>query len=138
MNDLSGQCLCGAVTFTVSGNINRVSACYCGQCRAQNGGGAFHGAEFQGELMLVQSNALKWYASPEKARRGFCVECGSSLFWQSKANPTYFDVSLGAFPEEEFELDAHIFVDSKANYQSPPNNAPHFIESTSPLTQELS
>lgn len=131
MSDHSGQCLCGAVTFTVSGTVNRVSACYCSQCRAQNGGGAFHGAEFSGELVLTQDENLRWYDSSDKARRGFCGQCGSSLFWQLSNNPEYFDVSLGAFPEAEFELDAHIFVGSKAGYQSPPDNAPHFNESTS-------
>lgn len=131
MSEHSGQCLCGAVTFKVSGTVNRVSACYCSQCRAQNGGGAFHGAEFSGDLILTQSKSLRWYNSSEKARRGFCGECGSSLFWQLTSNPEYFDVSLGALPDTDFELDAHIFVNSKAGYQSPPNNAPHFNESTS-------
>lgn len=139
MSELSGQCLCGAVRFSVSGEINRVSACYCSQCRAQNGGGAFHGAEFRGEINLHDETNLKWYASSAKARRGFCDKCGSSLFWQSTSNTDYFDVSLGAFPEDtEFELDAHIFVDSKANYQIPPKNAPHFMESNSSLLQDPS
>jgi len=138
MNELSGQCLCGSVSFTVSGKINRVSACYCSQCRAQNGGGAFHGAEFSGQMTIHQKENLKWFNSSDKARRGFCTECGSSLFWQSKTNSQYFDVSLGAFSDDSlFELDAHIFVDSKAAYQDLPQNAPHFTESTSPLSQDL-
>lgn len=139
MNELFGQCLCGAVSFTVSGEINRVSACYCSQCRAQNGGGAFHGAEFAGDMTIHQDKELKWFDSSDKATRGFCGACGSSLFWKSKTNSQYFDVSLGAFADDSlFELDAHIFVDSKAGYQQPPNNAPHFIESTSPLPQDAS
>jgi len=80
---------------------------------------------------LTQDEHLRWYASSQKAKRGFCEQCGSSLFWQSNSNPEYFDVSLGALPEAEFKLDAHIFVDSKADYQLPPNNAPHFNESSS-------
>jgi len=138
-HNISGQCLCGAVSFTVSGQINRVSACYCSQCRAQNGGGAFHGAEFAGEMVFHQDDQLKWYDSSDKARRGFCAACGSSLFWQSKTNTQYFDVSLGAFTDDSlFTLDAHIFVDSKAAYQRPPNNAPHYTESTGSLSQDAS
>ena len=139
MSTLSGQCLCGAVAFDVRGDIQRVSACYCGQCRAQNGGGAFHGAEFNGELSLTKSDALRWYDSSTKARRGFCLNCGSSLFWQSNANPSFFDISLGAFDDDTlFELDAHIFVDDKAPYQVVPDNAPQFSASTSPLQQDPS
>ncbi|NNE59097.1 MAG: GFA family protein [Hellea sp.] len=130
MTCLNGSCLCGNVTFEANGEAKRVSACYCGMCRKQNGGGAFHGAELKGELILTKDDGLKWYASSSKARRGFCADCGSSLFWQSNIDPSYFDVSLGALDDlSELKLEAHIFVDDKAPYQTVPNNAPHFTRS---------
>ncbi len=126
MTDYTGQCLCGDVTFTAKGEAKRVSACYCGMCRTQNGGGAFHGAELRGELTITNTTGLKWYASSDKARRGFCANCGSSLFWQSNINPTYFDISLGVLDDvSNLKLEAHIFVDDCAPYQTVPNNAPH-------------
>jgi hypothetical protein len=33
-------------------------------------------------LRLVESRGLKWYRSSDKARRGFCSECGGSVFWE--------------------------------------------------------
>jgi len=130
MTRLSGSCLCGDVAFDAVGEAKRVSACYCGMCRKQNGGGAFHGAELRGTLSLTKDDGLKWYESSTKARRGFCSNCGSSLFWQSTVDPAYFDVSLGTLDDlSELTLQAHIFVDDKAPYQTVPTNAPHFTRS---------
>ncbi|MFK7914115.1 MAG: GFA family protein [Pseudomonadales bacterium] len=126
---LKGQCLCGDVRFTATGLIKRVSACYCGQCRKQNGGGPFYGAELQGELIIEATNALQWYGSSEKATRGFCCRCGSSLFWKANTDPSFFDVSLGALDDSErLKLDAHIFVDSCPAYLSIDASAPHLTE----------
>lgn len=129
MTELSGHCLCGDVTFVATGDVLRVSACYCGMCRAQNGGGAFHGAEFRGELLIENDKGLKWFAASEKAERGFCANCGSSLFWRANSDTTFFDVSLGALTDiSTLKLDAHIFVDDCADYQHIPDTAPHLTE----------
>ena len=40
---------------------------------------------------MREDGALRWIASPEsesEARRGFCGECGSSLFWDAPARDT--------------------------------------------------
>lgn len=129
MPDFNGECLCGAVSYRASGTIKRVSACYCGQCRQQNGGGAFHGVELEGQLTLSRKNGLKWYNSSQKAERGFCSECGSSLFWRLKKDPGVYDISMGTLDDSSaLVIDAHIFVDQRADYQSVPHDAPHFTE----------
>jgi hypothetical protein len=122
----NGSCLCGSVQFIAVGDLKRVSACYCGQCRKQNGGGPFFGAELQGTLTIEQPASVRWYDSSSKAKRAFCSECGSSLFWQSNADRSFFDVSLGALDGDHgLSLDAHIFVDSCPSYLSVPDTAPH-------------
>lgn len=126
---LNGSCLCGSVQFTAAGDLKRVSACYCGQCRRQNGGGPFFGAELQGTLTIDQPASVRWYDSSSRAKRAFCSECGSSLFWQSNADQSFFDVSLGALDDDHgLSLHAHIFVDSCPAYLSVPDNAPHMTE----------
>lgn len=127
--ELSGGCLCGDVRFLAIGQIKRVSACYCGQCRRQNGGGPFYGVELQGELRVENSDSLQWYASSEKARRAFCGRCGSSLFWKANHDPSYFDVSLGTIDDtRHISLDAHIFVDNCPSYITVDKTVPLFTE----------
>lgn len=126
---LSGSCLCGSVQFSATGAVKRVSACYCRQCRKQNGGGPFYGVELQGNLNIASKDALRWFDSSAKAKRAFCTACGSSLFWQSNADPSFFDVSLGVLDGDHgLSLDAHIFVDSCPSYLSVPDTAPHMTE----------
>lgn len=129
MEKLTGKCLCGGVAFEAIGGINRTSACYCKMCRMQNGGGAFHSAEIEGELNLIESESLRWYAASDKAERGFCAICGSSLFWRLNANPAFTDISLGTLDDtSSVTLDAHIFVDNAANYQTIPGGVARFTE----------
>ena len=126
---LSGACLCERVKFTATGQVKRVSACYCGQCRKQNGGGPFFGVELQGKLSIENQDTLAWYAASDKAMRGFCGKCGSSLFWQANDDPSYFDVSLGNLTDgHNLSLDAHIFVDHCPSYMTVPESAPHWTE----------
>lgn len=104
----------------------RTSACHCRMCRVQNGGGAFHGAEIQGELTLIRDKGLQWFAASDKAERGFCGTCGSSLFWRLMANPSFMDISLGALDDSfSVTLDAHIFTDDGGYYETIPANIPH-------------
>ncbi len=81
----TGRCLCGAVSYEVRGPLRDVLLCHCVECRRWGGYvGAFTAAE-KSDFALTQGDALRWVSSPASdrhAERGFCGECGSSLFWQ--------------------------------------------------------
>ncbi|PNG38689.1 ribulose phosphate epimerase [Pseudomonas protegens] len=80
-----GSCLCGAVTYRVSGALKAVTHCHCRKC--QKG----HGAAFASYASTPRANlhvsddstALKGYESSPGVLRQFCCHCGSSLFWQN-------------------------------------------------------
>jgi hypothetical protein len=80
-----GRCICGAVAFDVSGELRDVVLCHCTECRRWAGHTwAATAAPFD-ELTFTEDRGLRWIDSPDSAhdaRRGFCGECGSSLFWQ--------------------------------------------------------
>jgi hypothetical protein len=82
----TGRCLCGAVRYEVRGPLRDVLICHCVECRRAHGSvGAYSAAQLD-DFELVEGDALRWVDSPEsdhRARRGFCSECGSSLFWQA-------------------------------------------------------
>ncbi len=79
----TGRCLCGAVRYEVRGELRDVVYCHCDECKRWNGSvGAY--AAVRATDLEVSSTALRWIESPlsdRGARRGFCAECGSSLFW---------------------------------------------------------
>ncbi|MBT6545703.1 MAG: GFA family protein, partial [Rhodobacteraceae bacterium] len=79
---ITGSCECGAVVFELSGKLRDVVACHCGQCRKTSGHYWAATSVPTPQLNLRQSKGLSWYRSSDVARRGFCKECGSSLFYQ--------------------------------------------------------
>ena len=82
----TGRCLCGAVRYEIRGPMRDVIVCHCQECRRWGGYlGAFSATRAE-DLVFVVDDTLRWIDSPESdrhARRGFCGECGSSLFWQA-------------------------------------------------------
>lgn len=81
----TGHCLCGRVAFEVHGPLRDILVCHCDECRRWGGYlGAFTATQLE-HFVLVEERTLRWVPSPQsdrRARRGFCGECGSSLFWQ--------------------------------------------------------
>jgi hypothetical protein len=50
-------------------------------CRRWHGNFAAYAVAQLADFKITQgTDKLKWYASSEKVKRGYCVECGSSLF----------------------------------------------------------
>ena len=107
----SGQCLCGAVKFTAEGMDPHIHACHCTMCRGWNSGPMMGvnvaSVTFEGE------ESIKRYASSEWAERGFCQECGSSLFYHLK-EPSMYTMSMGAFDDDsQFSVHGEIYIDEK-------------------------
>jgi hypothetical protein len=87
----TGRCLCGAVRFEVRGTPRDVVVCHCGECRRWAGHVWAASAAPREDVDIHADGALRWIDSPESethARRGFCAECGSSLFWEAPGRDT--------------------------------------------------
>ncbi len=112
----TGSCLCGAVAFTIDGELSPPSACHCGQCRKQSGHVWASTSTHQDNLSFSASDPLRWFRASDIARRGFCSACGSFLFWQHNDEDT-ISISMGALSEPTgLHLARHIFVADKGDY----------------------
>ncbi|QPC87973.1 GFA family protein [Mesorhizobium sp. NBSH29] len=114
----AGSCLCGAVRFNVDGPLRGILYCHCSQCRKQTG--HFYAATSVSEADLTVSGDehISWYNASEMARRGFCRNCGSALFWQENSS-TEISVLAGAFERPSgLKGEAHIFAADKGEYYS--------------------
>ena len=112
----SGSCLCGAVRFTVEGDLPPPDGCHCVNCRKQTGHYLVSTDVPKASLTVTGSERVGWFQSSEKVRRGFCTICGSTLFW----DPVFRDwigVAMGAFDGPTgTHQDKHIFVSQKGDY----------------------
>lgn len=124
MASYNGQCNCGSLAFTIDGAITQTTACYCRMCCAQ--GGVFYSAVVEGNINIKNDKTLTWYSASGKAERGFCSQCGSSLFWKPNDDATPWDVNLSAIDGvDDIALTSHIFTAHKPGYITIPDDAPH-------------
>ena len=111
MSHASGQCLCGAVKFTAQDVDTHVHACHCSMCRGWTGGPMLAAAV--GSIEFTGETNVKRYASSMWAERGFCGECGSSLFYHLKEAGRYI-MATGMFvDQDQFNLEGEIYIDEK-------------------------
>lgn len=79
---ITGSCLCGGVSFEVSGKMCNLVACHCSQCRKTSGHFTVASSAPDEAIRFVSDASLTWYRSSPKAQRGFCRVCGGNLFWR--------------------------------------------------------
>jgi len=125
---ISGSCECRNIKFEIQGQIPNVVACHCTQCR-KTSGHVWASVLVPDEGLSLQSNdSLRWRRSSGFAKRGFCTECGSSLFYKhNEENSTA--VTAGALDAPTgLKTEKHIYVADKGNYYQIPLNEPQFDE----------
>lgn len=80
----TGRCLCGAVTYELSGEPIATAVCHCEHCQRQSGG-AFSVNLIAHESQLAVTGELTTYEDRGEhgddvyVRRRFCGSCGSPI-----------------------------------------------------------
>ncbi|MFC2966615.1 GFA family protein [Acidimangrovimonas pyrenivorans] len=112
---LTAECLCGSVRFTLPGPAGAVTACHCSQCRRSSGHFAASFDVDEASVVYESRETLAEYETPGFARRGFCRQCGSSLWY--RAGDGAFAVEAGAIRGPTGgRLVLHIFTEDKGDY----------------------
>lgn len=85
----TGRCMCGAVRFSFAGSPRFVAECVCDSCRRAHGASSvcWVGVANQQFTLDDGESVLRWYQSSEASERGFCVSCGTRLFFRSSRWP---------------------------------------------------
>jgi hypothetical protein len=117
----TGKCLCGAVSFRISGEFNRFYLCHCARCRKDSG--SAHSAN------LFSSTAqIVWVSGDENIRRFtlpatrhekcFCTNCGSPLPF-TQADDGMLVVPAGSLDSPvDIRPNAHICHGSRADWDN--------------------
>ena len=114
---LNGNCLCGAIEFSLKEDFNAFYQCHCKQCK-QLTGTAFASNLFTG---VENINWLKgfekvaFYEHPDREfSKAFCENCGSAMPFINKSK-TSLVVPAGSLNEmPSIEPQANIFVSEEA------------------------
>jgi hypothetical protein len=80
------------------------------------------------DLEFKTESGLRWYASSDWAKRGFCGECGSSLFYRENDSASV-SIAAGCLQTPTgMRPGRHIFTADKGDYYDIADDAPHFAQ----------
>ena len=129
-----GSCLCGAVTYRVTGPLRPVVACHCLQCRKTSGHYVAATSALREDVEIT--GEVRWYASSETAKRGFCPTCGSNLFWDGPG--VNLSIHAGGLDGETgLSLAGHIFCADKGDYYPISDDLPCVDQDDPSLTTQV-
>ena len=110
---MNGSCLCERVCYSTAGPLRPVIASHCTQCRKSSS--HFAAANSTARTSLTITGEVLWYQSSLRARRGFCKNCSSQMFWDGPGNN--LSIFLGCFEAPiGLTLSGHTFCAEKGDY----------------------
>ncbi|VAW56992.1 Gfa-like protein [hydrothermal vent metagenome] len=125
----TGGCLCGKIRFEISGDIQDIIYCHCSHCRKAQGSAFATNGNVDAEKFKFISgeNDLTGFEVAPGQTKYFCKICGSPIMSKNNNHPDKVRVRLGIIESDIIEKpSAHIFVNSKANWETIEGNLPKF------------
>jgi hypothetical protein len=108
-NDLTGRCLCGAVTWISTGPILWAALCHCDDCRRAAS------ADYVSWFGVPRA-ATSWrgprkgFKSSSRVWRSFCGECGTPMSFQTESFPEEIHLYAATLDDRSaYRPSAHIF-----------------------------
>jgi hypothetical protein len=91
----TGGCQCGAVRYRVDGALSNASICHCRMCQKASGNlfGAFAATPLVAFTWTRGAPAV--FKASEAAERGFCIACGTGLYFKYSDKPR-LSVAIGS------------------------------------------
>jgi hypothetical protein len=120
-----GSCLCGAVRFEVTGELEPRSFCHCTTCKRISGGVGTANARARSDSIriLAGRELLRTYQPEEGSAKTFCSACGSNLFGAGWPESEFTSVRLPAIDTPfEGRPTQHIFTRSVAPWETLPDD----------------
>jgi hypothetical protein len=125
----AGSCLCNAVKFEMEGEFKKFFFCHCSRCRKTSG--SAHCAN-----LFAPGAKLTWLSGEDNIRfyqleganfaRNFCSTCSTLVPIYVKARDMVV-VPAGCLDTDiDIKPQAHIFTDSKGNWDEILNDIPRF------------
>jgi hypothetical protein len=124
---ITGECFCGEVQYRIAGALRDARSCHCSRCRkAFSSQASAYALVDPGDFEWMSGeNSLTSYVNNEGFGFKFCSKCGSTLC--GIVNDTIHGVTLGCLNGDPLvELNRHIYVGSKAHWETIPEGAPHY------------
>jgi len=125
---LEGGCHCGAVRYRIDGDPIYHALCHCSDCRRATGAPAVSWALFPNAKFEVLQGEAKPYASSENARRHYCADCGTSLFYTNETVfPNMTDIQSATLDDPDaIPLGIHVQTAERIGWMKTAHELPQF------------
>ncbi|MGH1431756.1 MAG: GFA family protein [Neptuniibacter sp.] len=129
---VTGSCLCGEVSYQITGNLGIFQYCNCSRCRK------FTGSAFAANI-LVAPEHFQWNSGEEQVgvynlpdtrhfATAFCQNCGSSMPWRAQSGRAVI-IPAGSLNEDpEIRPMHNIYCASRAEWYTDPASIKEFAE----------
>lgn len=124
---ISGGCLCGACRYETDAKPINVRVCHCRLCQ-QAIGAPFNARVLVSLDGLTMSGPVGWHHSSGVLRRGFCKQCGTTMF-SERAEKKIIGLTMGSLDApDRFAPTDHIWTSSKQSWLTLPDDVPIYSE----------
>ena len=115
LSDISGHCLCGAVSLAAQVKNHDVDACHCSMCLRWTRRPVLV-LSIDGAMRFEGAENIGGYKSSAWGERAFCKVCGTALYWHMSGTDHYA-ISAGMLDDQsKLVLTTEIFIDEKPDY----------------------
>ncbi len=125
---VTGSCLCGEVSYQLTGNMGIFQYCHCSRCRK------YTGSAFASNI-FVHPDQFEWRSGEDHVHMynlpdtkhfatSFCKKCGSSLPWQAQSGRVVVIPAGTLDGDPELRPMQNIFCASRAEWYSEPASLP--------------
>lgn len=124
---ITGGCLCGACRYEAVGEPVDVRVCHCRKCQKATGAPLYARVRMSGAAVTM-SGSVGWYPSSDNILRGFCPNCGTSLF-SRRTDGSTISLLMGSLDDpDRFSPTEHIWTSSKQAWLTLSDDLPCYAE----------
>ncbi|HVG50820.1 MAG TPA: GFA family protein [Xanthobacteraceae bacterium] len=125
---VTGGCHCGAIRYEVTGKPLTHAFCHCTDCRRHAGAPMVSWSMYPQAALAVTKGTPKIYESSKDARRHFCAECGTGLFYYNEQMmPGIVDIQSSTYDNPDaVPVEAHVQVAERIGWMKTAHTLPEF------------
>ncbi|QEN88876.1 GFA family protein [Labrys sp. KNU-23] len=126
---LTGGCECGAIRYQAQEAPFDAGWCHCRICQRISGAPAQPWALFTVETFGYVKGEPRVYRSSSFGERRFCGDCGASIEFRLRENPTEISINIGTLDDPSLVPPRkHIWTRSQVSWFATADDLPTFLE----------
>lgn len=130
MPNLSGECLCGAISYVCSEEAVMAGHCQCTDCQKISGSGHISSIAIPRGSLVIKGQ-LSFHKnkadSGNMVTRGFCPHCGSHIYAENSGFPQFEFIRAGSLHDLElFKPTMVVYSGSGASWDHISAELPRF------------